>query len=429
MALSEDILHFVWKYRLYDARGMCTVSGKALRIFDAGTHNHDAGADFLAARTAIGDVEWGGNVEIHIRASDWERHHHHKDKAYNSVIMHVVYEYDKAVYREDGTLLETLELKPLIPPHILPKYRELMSGMYWIPCEKLIYNIQPFHLSQWLSRLLVERLAQKVSVINALLAQQRGSWEDTCYIWMARSFGFNVNAQAFEQLARSLPQSVVAKHKHNPVAIEALFFGQAGLLEGMVFDDEYPQKLQREYDYLRKLYSLRPMDASTWKFMRTRPGNFPTIRIAQFAALCTRSIHLFATIVDTEGIHALKAWFDELPLNPYWLEHYRFDSPSPRHGCQLGSRSIDALLTNTVAGILFAYGKYIGREMYIYRVMALLESLKAEDNAVVKRFSALGIQAKQAAESQALLQMKTFYCDRKKCLDCGVGLQLIKHNE
>lgn len=429
MTLSEDILHFVWKYRLYDMQRVSTVSGKTLNIVDTGRHNHDAGADFLAARVVIADVEWAGNVEIHIRASDWERHRHHKDKAYNCVIVHVVYEYDKAVYREDGTLLETLELKSLIPAHILPKYRELMSGMYWIPCEKRIHRTSPFHLSQWLSRLLVERFEYRVSAIYSLLAQQRGSWEDTCYIWMARSFGFKVNAQAFEQLARSVPQSVLAKHKHNSLAIEALLFGQAGMLQDIDFEDDYPRKLQGEYEYLRKLHSLRPIDASVWKFMRTRPGNFPSVRIAQFAALCKRSVHLFSTIVDASEPHILKGLFDDLPINPYWQERYRFDSPLARHGCQLGARSVDTLLINSIAGILFAYGKYIGKEMYIYKAISLLESLKTEENAVLKRFSALGIQARQAAESQALLQMKAFYCDKKKCLDCGVGLQLIKHNE
>ncbi len=429
MTLSEDILHFVWKYQLFTAQDLCTRSSKPIRVIQAGTHNHDAGPDFMAARLVIGGVEWGGNVEIHIRASDWDRHRHHQDKAYNNVILHVVYEYDKPVHRADGTLIETLELKPRISAMILPRYRELMSGMWWIPCEKRIHQVPPFHLSQWLSRLLIERFENKISVIYEILGQQRGSWEDACYIWMARSFGFKVNSQAFEQLARSLPQSVIAKHKHSPLAVEALFFGQAGMLEGLAFEDTYPQALQGEYAHLRRLHSLRPMDAATWRFMRTRPGNFPTVRIAQFAALCLRSTQLFAAITGTKEIRSLKAFFDELPINPYWLKHYRFDVPSSLSGNQLGERSVDTLLINAVAGIIFAYGKYIGKETYIYRAIALLEELKAEDNAVLTRFSALGVKAAQAAESQALLQMKAFYCDKKKCLDCGVGLQLIKHDE
>ncbi|SEL03381.1 Protein of unknown function [Parapedobacter koreensis] len=429
MALPEDILHFIWRYRLYRKQQVNTVSGKALMVLDAGTYNRDAGADFLAARMRIGDTEWAGNVEIHVRASDWNVHRHQFDKAYNNVILHVVYEYDRAIKREDGTLLETLELKPLVPAHILPRYRELMSGMYWIPCERLIHTVHPFQLSHWLSRLLIERFEQRIAAVFDLLAQQKGNWEETCYIWMARSFGFKVNTQVFEQLARSLPLHIVAKHKHRPIVVEALFFGQAGMLEGVDFKDAYPQSLQQEYRHLRRLHSLRPVDAHAWKFMRTRPGNFPTMRIAQFAALCLRVTSMFSKIIESKEIDGLKTWFDELPVHAYWQEHYRFDRPSSAHSAQLGVQSVNALLINTIAGILFAYGKYVGKEAYIYRAIALLERLKAEDNAVIKRFSALGIRPEQAANSQALLQMKAFYCDRKKCLDCGVGLQLIKYDE
>lgn len=429
MTLSEDILHFVWKYRLFTREQLYTLSGKTVGVLQTGTHNHNAGPDFLEARVVLGEVEWGGSVEIHIRSSDWERHRHHLDQAYNNVVLHVVYEYDRPAYREDGTLLETLELKQRIPESVLPRYRELMSGMWWIPCEKQIHLVEPFRVSQWLSRLLMERLEHRIEAINRLLDQQRGSWEDVCYIWMARSFGFKVNADAFEQLARSLPQSIIAKHRHSPLAVEALFFGQAGLLDGVSFEDAYPQALQREYGHLRRLHGLRPVSGAGWRFMRTRPGNFPTIRIAQFAALCLRSTQLFAAITGAAATKTLKTFFDDLPVNPYWLTHYRFDRLSPRHGSQLGGSSVDTLLINAIAGIIFAYGKYIGKETYLYRAVALLETLKAENNAVIKRFSALGITAEQAAESQALLQMKAFYCDRKKCLDCGIGLQLIKHVE
>lgn len=398
-------------------------------ILDTGYQNNDAGPDFLTARIRIGDTEWAGNVEIHVHASEWDAHQHSRDKVYNNVILHVVYEDDKVIRREDGTFPETFVLKPLIPKHVLAKYRELMSGMYWIPCEKLVHRVPAFHRSQWLSRLLVERFEHKIAAIYELLAEQHGSWEDTCYLWAARSFGFKVNAQAFEQLARNLPQTVLARHRHSPQAIEALFFGQAGLLEDPLFADAYPWKLQQEYRHLRQLHALTPMDASSWKFLRTRPSNFPTIRIAQFAAVYLRSVHLFSTLIDTQDTDQLKALFEKLPVNSYWNDRYRFDVPSSRHGCQLGRHSIDNLLINMVSGILFAYGKYIGKELYIYRAIALLERLKIEKNSVLAHFSELGIQAEHAAESQALLQMKSFYCDRKRCLECGIGLQLIKYNE
>ncbi len=429
MTLSEDILHFVWKYQLFDRQDLCTQSGKPLRCMHVGGHNANAGPDFTAARVLIDGVEWVGNVEVHIRASDWHRHRHHQDKSYNNVILHVVYADDGATYRQDGTWVETLQLKQRIPAAILPRYRELMGGMGWIPCEKLIDRVPPFHLSQWLSRLLMERFEYKVAAVLELLDQQRGSWEDTCYVWLARSFGFKINADAFEQLARSLPLSVVARHRHHPLAVEALFFGQAGMLEEITFTDAYPKALQREYAHLRQLHGLRPVDAAIWRFMRTRPGNFPTVRIAQFAALCLRSTQLFATISGTKEARLTKVLFEDLPINPYWLDHFRFDMPSASRRSQLGDRSVAALLINTVAVIILAYGKYLGKETYLYRAIALLEELKAEDNAVLRRFAALGVRAAHAADSQALLHMKAFYCDRRKCLDCGVGLQLIKHGE
>ncbi|MBK1439276.1 DUF2851 family protein [Parapedobacter sp. ISTM3] len=426
MTLPEDILHFVWRYRLYSTRHVLTVSGKTVTVLDAGMYNRDAGPDFLGARIRIGDTEWAGNVEIHVRASDWDVHRHQFDRAYNNVILHVVYEYDRPIKREDGIPPETLELGPLVPENILGRYRELMAGRHWIPCERRIHAVPSFQLSQWLSRLVIERLERRVSAVFDLLTQQKGDWEETCYIWMARSFGFKVNAQAFEQLARSLPRGIVAKHKDHPAAVEALFFGQAGMLERVNFSDDYPRMLQQEYGYLRKLHALTPVDATVWKFMRIRPANFPTMRIAQFAALCQYAVHLFSAIIDNKEVAVLKAWFDKLPVHPYWQRHYRFDTPAPAHSNQLGAQAIDVLLINAITGILFAYGKYIGKEAYLYRAIVLLEHLKAEDNAVIRRFSALGVHAEQAADSQALLQMKAYYCDRKKCLDCGVGLQLIK---
>ena len=429
MTLPENLLHFVWKYRLYRVTSLLTVSGKTLRVLDTGYQNQHAGPDFLAARLLIGETEWAGSIEIHVQASEWNAHHHYRDQGYNNVILHVVYDDDQIVCREDGTYPETIVLKSLIPHYVLSKYRELMSGVCWIPCERLIHHIPPFHRTQWLERLLIERFEHKVAAIYALLDQQRGSWEETCYLWAARSFGFKINAQAFEQLARSLPQAILARHRHRPLTVEALFFGQAGLLEGPQYMDPYPRKLQEEYRHLRQLHALTPMPASSWRFLRTRPSNFPTIRIAQFAALYLRTTHLFSTLIDTEDVDQLKTLFEKLPVQPYWRTHYRFDVLADTHAGQLGTQSIDNLLINMISGILFAYGKYIGKELYIYRASAFLEHVKAEKNSVIARFAALGVPARQAADSQALLQMKSFYCDKKRCVSCGIGLQLIKNNE
>lgn len=429
MTLPENLLHFIWKYRLYQKQAMRTASGKSLTVLNGGMHNSDAGADFQSAKIRIDNTEWAGNVEIHKRSSDWEVHRHHEDRAYNNVILHVVYEHDKSVSRADGTTLETLELKHLVPHHVLLKYREMMNGMCWIPCEKHIHTVSSFQLSQWLSRLLIERFEHRVKTVYDLLEQHRGSWEDTCYVWMARCFGFHVNAQAFEQLARAVPGGLIAKYEHRPLAVEALFFGQSGMLEEEVFKDEYPLALQKEYAYLRKLHSLWPLDETIWKFMRTRPANFPSMRIAQFAAFRLRFPHVFSVIVNTMDNAGLMSLFKQLPVNGYWRTHYRFDVSTTRHGSQPGQASLNTLLINAVSVLLFAYGKYIDKEAYIYRAISLLESLKPEDNAIIRRFSALGIHANQAGESQALLQMKSCYCDRKRCLNCGVGLEIIKYKE
>lgn len=427
MTLPENLLHLIWKYRLYRRSQLLAVSGNKLAILEVGMRNTDAGADFHAAKIRIGTTEWAGNVEIHWRSSDWNKHRHDHDPAYNSVILHVVYEHDQTVSRADGTIPETLELKSLIPKQVLPTYGSIMQGIHWIPCQQHIHVVEPLQLSQWLSRLLIERFEYRVATVYDLLAQQRGNWEYTCYSWMARSFGFKVNAQAFEQLAHRLPPMVIAKYRNRPLAIEALFFGQAGMLSEISFTDEYPIALQAEYAYLRKLHGLVPMDVTVWKYMRTRPGNFPSMRIAQFAALCQQLPQLFATISETATTESLIAIFNALPVKDYWKHRYRFDTPAAKHSNQIGARSITTILINAVAVILFAYGKYIGKEMYIYRAIALLEGLKAEDNAIIRGFSTLGVQVERAAESQALLQLKTFYCDRKKCLDCSVGMAVIKH--
>jgi len=427
MTLPEDLLHFIWKYRLYQTQKPVTVSGKPLAILYTGMHNNHAGPDFRSAKIRIGTTEWAGNVEIHWRSSDWNTHRHDHDLAYNNVILHVVYEHDKDVRRIDGTTPEVLELKPLISEFMLQRYQQMMNGMSWIPCERHIDVISPLTISQWLSRLLIERFEHRVNDVLDLLEQQQGNWDETCYLWMARCFGFSINAPAFEQLARSVPQAILTKYQQRSLALEAIFFGQAGMLEGTGPVDEYTAALRNEYAYRQKLHVLSPPPGLPWRFMRTRPGNFPSMRIAQFVAFYARSPYSFATIRDAPTSVELKAMFQQLPVHEYWRRHYRIGKRSATHSNQLGERSIQTLLINAVAVILFAFGKYINEETYIYRAVSLLETLKPEDNAIIRRFSTFGIHARQAAESQALLQMKAFYCDRKKCLDCSIGLAVIKN--
>lgn len=424
--MSEDILHFIWKFRLYNGHRMHTVSGQGLSIHEVGLHNQDAGPDFLNAKIRIGDTEWVGNVELHIRSSDWTLHKHQLDKAYNSVILHVVYEHDKAVPREDGSAPETLELKPILHDYTLSRYREMMSDMYWIPCEKLLHEVPEYQVRSWLSRLIIDRMETKVAAVYELLGQQKGDWEAVCHLWLARSFGTNINAAAFEQLARIVPLSLIGKHRHEPKMVTALFFGQAGFLAELVSDDPYAIELREAYGYLQKLHALRPMDASVWKFLRMRPANFPTIRIAQYAALVSKVNSLFSKMLDADEPKEIKRILETLPVDPYWETHYRFGEPSATRSPQLGEEAKDTIIINAVAVILFAYGRYIDKEVYIYRSIALLESLKPEKNGVIRRFAGLGVPVSNASDTQSLLQMKRFYCDRKKCLACSLGLHIIK---
>jgi hypothetical protein len=331
------------------------------------------------------------------------------------------------VRREDGTVPETLVLKPLIEEKILSKHKEIKHNMHWIPCERLIGKIDSFYINHWLSGVLVERLVQKSERVFHLLDQYHGNWEEVCYIIAARSFGFKINSEAFEILARSLPQGLIAKNKNNKLAIEALLFGQSGMLNDHDSKEKYPTLLKKEYEYLKKLYSLKEMDKHIWKFLRMRPAGFPTMRIAQFAALCYSSSHLFSKIIQTEDLSLHPKWLSELPVNEYWKMHYHFKSETERpHGNQLGKQAINSILLNTVAVMLFAYGQFIGNEVYNQRAIKLLESIESEQNSIVSRFGDLGIKSENAAHSQALIHLKTIYCDEKRCLECEVGLQIIK---
>lgn len=428
MAFSEDLLQFIWKHRLFIQQNLQTASGKKVRINTTGKHNTHSGPDFEAANLSIGDIDWFGNIEIHLFSSDWETHLHQHDKAYNNVILHVVYEHDREIKREDGTVPETLVLRPLIKEDTLSKYKEMMGNMHWIPCERLIGRVDSFYIDHWLSGVVIERLIQKSETVLHLLDQYQGNWEEVCYIIAARSFGFKTNSDAFEMLTRSLPQSLIAKNKENKTVIEALLFGQSGLLDGLETEENYPISLKKEYDYYKRAYSLKKMDKHTWRFLRMRPAGFPSMRIAQFAALCYKSSHLFTKIIETEDITLHFDLLSDLPVNEYWKTHYHFKGKTEKlHGNQLGKQAVNSILLNTVAVMLFTYGQFIGNETYVHRAIRLLENLPSEQNSIIKQFSDLGVKCENAVHSQALIHLKTIYCDQKRCLDCEIGLQIIKN--
>ncbi|TZF82698.1 DUF2851 family protein [Pedobacter sp. BS3] len=427
MDFSEDLLHFVWKFRLFDTAGLETTQGDRMEIISPGIHNTNSGPDFEQAKIRINDTLWAGNVEMHLRSSDWFKHSHQQDKAYDNVILHVVFVDDMPAVRSDGTAIATLVLQHRISPDVISRYSGLMQNMNWIPCEHSIRQVDDFYISTWLSRVLIERFEHRSEQVLNLVNEYKGSWDDAFYITLARNFGFKTNALPFELLARSLPQQILARYKNSDLQIEALVFGQAGLLEND-FADGYGNLLKTEYRFLAAKHQLSPIDGYLWKFMRLRPQNFPTIRLAQFAALVLKSNHLFSKIIEITDVKTIRSLFTDLPVNAYWETHYRFDKESKTHHIQLGADSIDNILLNTVALFLFSYGRYIGKERFVNRAIALLEDLPSEINHIVNRFYAIGVKQGRADRSQALLQLKKQYCDQKKCLTCGVGVKLIHTN-
>jgi hypothetical protein len=426
MLFPEDFLHYVWKFRLFDRINLKTNDGEELEILSAGIHNSDSGPDFHNARIRIGETVWAGNVEVHLSSSDWQKHGHANDNAYDNVILHVVYRDDEPLILTNGRHVPTLELQDRIPADLYNRYHTLIFGNQTIiPCEANIGSVDHITLYNWLTRVLVERLEKRSAAVITALNKNRGDWEETFYQFLAANFGFKTNALPFELLAKSLPQNILAKHKNNPLQIEALLFGQAGFLKGDMVD-EYSQKLKKEYEFLQKKYQLVPVENHLWKFMRMRPPNFPTIRLAQFAALVVQSNHLFSKLLEIKDVKGLRNLFTEIKVNPYWENHYRFDAKSTPSSKNLGQASIDILLLNTLALFLFSYGKHNQIQHYINRSLKLLEYLPNENNKIVADFANLGVKIKTAFESQALLELKNNYCNYKKCLHCGVGNKILK---
>jgi len=426
MLFTEDLLHYVWKFRLFNRADLRTTTGEAIEVLSAGLHNTDSGPDFANARIKIGDTIWAGNVELHLSSSDWKKHKHTTDNAYDNVILHVVYRDDEPVSDTKGRRIPTLELNNRIPDDLYSRYHQLIYGNQTIiPCESSIGKLDEFTLKTWFTRILIERLEKKSEAVIKALELNRGDWEETFYQFMAANFGFKVNALPFELLAKSLPQNILGKHKNNALQIEALIFGQAGFLTDDLHD-EYPHKLKTEYDFLRKKFNLAPIDNHLWKFMRMRPLNFPTVRLAQFAALVVNSNHLFSKVLDIKDVKLLQKLFTDIKVNEYWDDHYQFDKLSKPASKNMGQSSANLLLLNTLSLFLFSYGKYNQQQYFIDRSLKLLETLPGEQNNIIADFDSLGVKAASAFESQALLELKNYYCNYKKCLQCSVGNKVLK---
>ena len=423
--MSENLLQFIWLHRFYNSQTVLqTIEGEKIIVIHPGILNTNAGPDFLEAQLKIGETLWAGNIEIHIKSSDWNKHHHHTDIKYSKLILHVVYEYDAPIETLNQTIFPTLELKNAINLDLLQRYEKLLSSKKFIACENVISQVKPLTVQQQLSRMLAERLEEKTYHIADMLHKFNNDWHHVFYIQLARGFGLHINQDAFEQLALHTPLNLLAKHKHNCLQIEALLFGQAGFLFDY-FDEDYPILLQKEYAYLSKLYNLQAIDKYHWKFLRLRPANFPTLRIAQFASLVVDSNQLLSKIFEVNSIKEIYQLFN-IRVSNYWLNHYNFQEKSIFRNKSLGTSFVSTLIINAIIPTLFIYGKLQGRDEYCNKAIRFLEEINPESNSIIQAWSDLGIPIQSAADSQALLQLKNKYCDYKRCLECSIGYSILK---
>ena len=422
--MMEKLLHYVWKHRLFPLQPLRTEDGQPVEVIDTGRSNMHAGPDFTGAKVRIGDMLWAGNVEIHVRASDWMRHGHDTDRAYDTVILHVVSAIDAHPVRTDGSAIPQLALP--YPDGLKEKYEELMRTDRFPPCYSIIRKLPLMLVHSWLTALGQERFAEKTSQTAGLLSLYCGDWERALFVSLSRSFGFGVNGDAFEKWAKSVPLHAVGKHRDSLFQIEAIFFGMSGLLDPSEAGDEYSQGLAREFAYLRHKFSLDDIPDCQWRFLRLRPGNFPHVRIAQLASLYHASPLLMSAVREAEDLKTMRSLFSR-GTSEYWMTHCSFGKPTPRRGRSLSRSSVDSIIINTVLPMLFAYGTHYGNECLRTRALTLLEEMKPEDNHILRLWGECGLEAQNAADSQALIQLKKNYCDTRKCLYCRFGYEYFKN--
>lgn len=423
----EELLHFVWKHKIFPLEGLCTTDGRPVEVIDAGLPNPDAGPDFFNAKLKINGIIWVGNIEIHTSASDWMKHGHHRDPAYDNVILHVAEKVDCEALNSTGKAVTQMQLS--CPEYVRLRYDELQLAEIQPACYSVLSALPPLRVHSWLSALQAERLEQKTAAIDCRLKRFQNHWEDVFFITLCRNFGFGLNGDAFEAWATGLPFRAADKHRDNLIQVEALFFGQAGLLEEVLSDaDDYYLQLQKEFRYLQHKFQLpAPMDAGKWRFLRLRPGNFPHVRLAQLANLYHREQSLFSRVMEAETPEDVRRLL-AAGTSPYWEEHYSFYKASPHRFKRTGEGALNLILINTVVPFLYAYGRYKADDALCDRASRFLDSLKAEDNRITRQWSAAGLHLCTAADSQAVLQLQTLYCDRKDCLRCRFGFEYLRQN-
>lgn len=423
----EILLHYVWKHKLFPLGPLTTVDGQEVDVIDPGLHNRHQGPDFFNAKVKIGGTLWVGNVEIHDAASDWYRHRHDADEAYDNVVLHVVERSDMTVQTQQGRTLPQLVLE--VPETVRQNYAELLAEEAYPPCYRVIPDVPTLTAHSWLNALTIERLEAKTNRILSYLQQTEGDWERTFFVTLARNFGFGTNADAFEQWALQLPPRTIAKHRDNALQVEAAFFGQAGLLDDDLVPeerrDDYYRCLQGEYAFLAHKFSLTPMNPRLWKFLRMRPQNFPHVRLAQLSTLYHTGHTDLSLLLEGQTREDFHRLF-RTATSPYWETHYQFGMASAAHSKALQTTSLDLIIINTVAPMLFAYGQQHMDDARCQRAFDLLESVPPERNFITRSWAKAGLTADNAADSQALIQLKREYCDPKDCLRCRFGGEYLR---
>ncbi len=422
--MNEAFLHYLWQFQQFDKSSLQTISSEKVSVLKTGILNTDAGPDFANARLHINEIEWVGNVEIHIKSSDWQLHKHQNNEAYNNVILHVVWENDQAITRQDGSLIPTVELRSITDIQLLNKYKHLIDNQSVIPCKEQFSEVSNLSKFAILDKVLAIRLQQKAQIVEQIFEQNKGDWEETAYQLLARNFGFKLNSETFLRLAQNLPLKVLQKHRDNLTQIEAMFFGQAGLIEKA---DDYSEKLSQEYDFFAAKFSLKSSQLSSheWKFLRTRPANFPTIRIAQLARLITQQQSFFSLFTQTNLIEDLRNAL-KIEQSHYWQEHYNFGKTASKKLVGLGRDSINNILINTVIPLLACYSEKTDNQELMTRCVNFLEALPAEENHITEMWEGLGLTIKTAFDSQASIELYNNYCTQKRCLQCNVGSEILK---
>ncbi len=422
--MKEELLHFVWRCRHFDVRNLQTTTGERIQIIEFGRYNRDAGPDFLHAKLRIGDTVWAGNIEMHLYTSDWERHGHSEDPAYDNVILHVVLKEDRVIYRPGGERLICLELQQHLLPGLLGRYEVLVQTQSWVPCGPQLPSVPEPLWGLWLERMAVERLETYTERLQGLLRENLGNWKETFYQWLARGLGLPANGQPFFDLACRTPMALLRREQSSLLSVEALLFGQAGFLIGP-FREPYPVNLKQRYDFFRKKYRLEPMPVVVWKFMRMRPADFPTLRIAQLAAVIYERSFLFSRCMQGKTIQELMEVF-EVHTSEYWSRHYHFARAAKRvRERSLGQSIIRRLLINVIIPFQFFYAQTHQRSNDREQALELLAKLPAENNHLIRGWKKLDVASGNARHTQALLHLKRNYCDARRCLDCQIGSYLL----